>query len=45
MTGTAGEIAAINLGVGALVRDVADELGTSEAAIGREFDAMARLGE
>lgn len=44
VTGTAGEIAAINLGVGALVRDVADELGRSEAAIGREFDAMARLG-
>lgn len=45
VTATAGEVAAINLGVGALVRDVADDLGLTEAAIGREFDTMARLGE
>lgn len=45
VTQTAGEVAAINLGVGALVRDVADDLGMTEAAIGREFDTMARLGE
>ena len=45
VTETAGEVAAINLGIGILVRDVADDLGRTEAAIGREFDAMARLGE
>ena len=44
VTETAGEVAAINLGIGILVRDVADELGKTEAAIGREFDAMSRLG-
>lgn len=42
---TAGEIALINTGIGVLVRDVADSLGMTEAAIGEEFDAMARLGE
>jgi hypothetical protein len=45
VTETAGEIAAVNLGVGLLVRDVADDLGLTEAAIGAEFDSMARLGE
>lgn len=45
VSGTAAEVAAINLGVAIMVRDVADDLGRSEAAIGREFDAMARLGE
>jgi len=43
VTETSGEVAAINLGVGVLVRDVADDLGKSEVAIGREFDAMMRL--
>jgi len=41
---TAGEIAAVNAGVAALVRDVADALGLTEEAIGREFDSMARVG-
>lgn len=45
VTETAAEVAAINLGIAILVRDVADDLGMTEAAIGREFDAMARLGE
>lgn len=45
VTETAGEVAAINLGIGILVRDVADDLGKTEAAIGRELDAMSRLGE
>lgn len=44
VTETAGEVAAINLGIGILVRDVADDLGRTEAAIGREFDSMARIG-
>ena len=43
VTRTSGEVAAINLGIGILVRDVADDLGRSEVAIGREFDAMSRL--
>ncbi len=42
---TAGEIAAINIGIGLLVRDVADSLGMTEEAIGEEFDSMARLDE
>ncbi len=42
---TAGEIAAINVGIGQLVRDVADSLGRTEAEIAGEFDSMARLGE
>ncbi len=42
---TAGEIALINVGIGELVRDVADALGRTEAEIAAEFDSMARLGE
>ncbi|WP_374454024.1 hypothetical protein [Nocardioides sp.] len=42
---TAGEIAMVNAAVGALVRDVASDLGLTEAAIGREFDEMARVGD
>ena len=45
MSETAGEIAAINVGIGQLVRDVADSLGRTEAEIAGEFDSMARLGE
>ncbi|MEJ7795969.1 MAG: hypothetical protein WKF50_10490 [Nocardioides sp.] len=45
VTETAGEIAAINVGIGELVRDVADSLGRTEAEIADEFDSMARLGE
>ena len=41
---TAGEIAAINVGIGTLVRDVADQLGLTEEAIAEEFDKMGRPG-
>jgi hypothetical protein len=42
---TAGEIAAINVGIALLVRDVADDLGRTEEAIAAEFDQMARLDD
>ena len=42
---TAGEIALVNAGIGALVRDVASDLGLTEEAIGREFDTMGRVGD
>ena len=45
VTETAGEVAAINVGIATLVRDVADSLGRTEEAIADEFDSMARLGE
>ena len=45
VTETAGEVAAINVGIATLVRDVADSLGLTEEEIAGEFDAMARLGE
>ena len=41
---TAGEIAAINVGIATLVRDVADQLGLTEEAIAAEFDKMGRPG-
>lgn len=40
---TAGEIAVINTGIAELVRDCADDLGLTEAAIAAEFDRMGRL--
>ncbi len=40
---TAGEIALINTGIAALVRDCADDLGLTEQAIAAEFDRMGRL--
>lgn len=45
VTETAGELAAINVGIARLVRDVADSLGRTEAEIAEEFDSMARLDE
>ncbi len=45
VSGTAGEIAAVNVGIGLLVRDVADQLGLTEEAIADEFDTMARPGD
>lgn len=45
VTQTAAEIAVINIGVAMLVRDVVDDLGLTESAVGEQFDAMARLGE
>lgn len=44
VTETAGEISAINIGIGELVRDVADSLGRTEEEVADEFDSMARLG-
>ena len=41
---TAGEIALVNAGTAALVRDVASDLGLTEEQIGREFDEMGRVG-
>lgn len=41
---TAGEIALVNIGTAALVRDVASDLGLTEEQIGREFDEMGRVG-
>lgn len=41
---TAGEIAAINAGIGGAVRDAADDLGMTEEAVGGRFDSMARVG-
>jgi len=41
---TAGEIAAVNVGIATLVRDVADQLGLTEEAIAEEFDKMGRPG-
>ena len=45
VTQTAGELGAINAGIALLVRDVADDLGRTEAAIAEEFDSMARPGD
>lgn len=42
---TAGEVAAVNVGIAILVRDVADSLGRTEDEIAGEFDSMARVGE
>ncbi len=44
VTETAGEVAAINVGIATLVRDVADSLGLTEEEIADEFDALGRLG-
>ena len=44
VTETAGEIAVVNAGVARLVRDVADDLGRTEAEIAGEFDSMAGVG-
>jgi hypothetical protein len=41
---TAGELAAINVGIARLVRDVADSLGRTEEEIAGEFDRMGRPG-
>lgn len=41
---TAGEIALVNVGIARLVRDVADDLGMTEQAVGEKFDSMARIG-
>jgi hypothetical protein len=41
---TAGEIAAVNVGIGRLVRDVASDLGRTEQAIAGELDRMGRPG-
>jgi hypothetical protein len=40
---SAAEIAAVNLGTAALVRDVADEAGLTDAAIGEGFTTMSGL--
>lgn len=40
---TAGEIALVNAGIAALVRDAASDFGLTEEAVGREFDKMARV--
>lgn len=37
---TAGEIAAVNVGVARLVRDVSDSLGLTDDQVGARFDAM-----
>lgn len=42
---TAGEIAAVNVGIARLVRDVADNLGRTEEEIAGEFDRMGRPDE
>lgn len=45
VTETAGEIALVNFGTAALVRDAASDFGLTEEAVGRAFDQMARVDD
>ena len=40
---TAGEIALVNAGTAALVRDAASDFGMTEEAVGQAFNKMARV--
>jgi hypothetical protein len=42
---TAGEIAVVNAGIAALVRDAASDFGMTEEAVGVAFDKMARVDD